>query len=140
MIGPPAARPHSDTASRGSREKQPRAFDGSGSVRVVSENDMLIDVCSPDRLHRYMNAPNAEIKRRKDGSIRLIRLRAMSDDRGQRGESHGRSTVTTERVRNDWGELVGSDLNLKHKRTCNTWGMTHSELPTFKGSSEEPRR
>jgi hypothetical protein len=139
MTGPPAGRPHPDTVFRGSRKQQPRAFDAGRRVPVVGEDDVLIDVCAPDRLGHYLAAPNAEVRRRKDGSIRLVRLRAAGDDRGHRGEGHGRSTVTTERVRNDWGGLVGSDLNLKHKQTCNTWGTAHSELAAFKGSSEEPR-
>ena len=90
-------------------------------MRVVGEDGVLIDVCPPDRLGRYLAAPNAEVKRRADGSIKLIRLRSMGDDRGHLGENHGRSTVTTERVRNDWGKLVGSDLNLKHKQSCAAW-------------------
>lgn len=122
MTGPPAARPHRDTVSRGSREKQPRAFEAGRRVRVVGEDDLLLEVCAPERLGRYLTAVNAEVKRRQDGSIRLVRLRSEGDDRGHLGESHGRSTVTTERVRNDWGVLVGSNLNLKHKEACNTWG------------------
>jgi integrase len=35
-----------------------------------------------------------------------------------------RSTITTERVRNDWGDLVGGDSNLKHKAICTTWGTS----------------
>jgi hypothetical protein len=123
VTGPPAARPNSDPVSRGSRIQQPRAFEEGGRVRVVGEDDILLDVCAPDQLGRYLNAPNAEVKRRKDGSIRLIRLLAMGDDRGHLGESHGRSTVTTERVRNDYGVLVGSDLNLKHKEASAAWGV-----------------
>jgi hypothetical protein len=91
---------------------------------VVGENGIVVDVCTTmDQLGRYLAAPNAEVKRRKDGSIRLVRLRSAGDDRGHGGEHHGRSTVTTQRVRNDWGQLVGSDLNLKHKETCDTWGI-----------------
>jgi hypothetical protein len=105
MTGPPAVRPHSDTVSRGSRKQQPRASEGERRVPVVGEDDVLIDVCAPERLGHYLGAPNAEVRRRKNGSIRLIRLRAAGDDRGHRGERHGRSTVTTERVRNEW---VGS--------------------------------
>ena len=118
---PPAERPFPDTVSRGSREKQPRAFGGERGVRIVGEDDNLIDVCPPERLGRYLSAPNAEVKRRKDGSIRLIRLLSFADDRGHLGENHGRSTITTERVKNDWGTLVGN--NLKHKEICSTWGQ-----------------
>ena len=121
MTGPPARWPHPDTVSRGSREEQPRAFDGARRVRVVGEDGLVIDVCPPDRLARYLTAPNAEVKRRSDGSIKLVRLRSVGDDRGHLGENHGRSTVTTERVRNDSGELVGSAKNLKHKETCAAW-------------------
>lgn len=121
MTGPPATRPAPETVSRGSREKQPRAFKGSGRVRVVGEDDFLVDVCPADRLDQYLAAPNAEVKRRQDGSIRLVRLRSFGDDRGHLGEDHGRSTISTERVRNDWGALVGSNVNLKHKETCSAW-------------------
>jgi len=103
MRGPPPAQPPSDTVSRGSRKQQPRAFDGGNRVRVVGDDDILLDVCAPDQLGRYLTAPNAEVKRRKDGSVRLIRLLSMGDDRGHLGENHGRSTVTTERVRKESG-------------------------------------
>jgi hypothetical protein len=121
MIGPPALRPVPDTVFRGSRETQPRAFGGGRGVRVLGEDDVLITVCPPEAVERYLRAPNAEVKRRANGSIKFIRLRPVGDDRGHKGENHGRSTVTTERVRNDWGELVGSDLNLRHKKSCATW-------------------
>jgi hypothetical protein len=88
---------------------------------VVGENNLLIELCPPERLGRYLSAPNAECKRRPDGSIKLVRLREVGDDRGHLGENHGRSTVTTERVRDDSGKLVGSDLNLKHKQSCTMW-------------------
>lgn len=121
MTGPPGLRQDPDTVSRGSREKQPRAFDQNRRVPVLGENDLLIDVCASDRLGGYLAAPNVEVKRRTDGSIKFIRLRSVGDDRGHQGECHGRSTVTTERVHNDWGTLVGSDRNLKHKEICATW-------------------
>jgi hypothetical protein len=122
VTGPPGLRPNTDTVSRGPREKQPRAFNECRRVRVLGENDVVIDVCTLDRLARYLAAPNVEVKLRADGSIKFVRLRSVGDDRGHQGECHGRSTVTTERVRNDWGTLVGSDLNLKHKPTSTTWG------------------
>ena len=91
---------------------------------VLGENGTVVEICrTPDRLARYLLAPNAEVKIGQDGSIRMIRLLAAGDDRGQLGENHGRSTVTTERVRNDWGGLVGSDVNLKHKKSCESWGL-----------------
>jgi hypothetical protein len=91
-------------------------------VPVLGENDVLIDVCTADRLGGYLTAPNVEVKRRTDGSIKLVRLRSVGDDRGHQGECHGSSNVTTERVRNDWGDLVGGESNLKHKATSTTWG------------------
>ncbi len=90
-------------------------------MRIVGEDDLLIDVVTPDRLARYLAAPNAEVKRRADGSIRLVRLLSRGDDRGHLGESHGSSTVTTQRVRNDSNMLVGSDLTLEHKEVCAAW-------------------
>ena len=122
MTGPPAVRPVPDSVSRGSRKDQPRAFGEERRVRIVGEDDVLIEVCPPDRLDRYLAAPNAEVKRRRDGSIRLIRLLSVGDDRGHRAENHGSSIITTERVRTDWGELVGSDRNLQHKQSSSTWG------------------
>jgi hypothetical protein len=127
MTGPPPVQPAANTVSRGSREQQPRAFGDERRVRIVGQDDTLIEVCPPDRLGRYLAAPNAEVKRRRDGSIRLIRLLSFGDDRGHLGENHGRSTVTTERVRNDWGQLVGSDCNLKHKEICASWGQPISK-------------
>ena len=122
MTGPPAKRPHHDTDSRGSREKQPRAFGGYRRVPIVSESGTLVEVCTRDRVARYLTAPNAEIKCRNDGSIRVIVLRSAGDDRGHLGEAHGRSTVTTQRVRNNYNMLVGSDLNIEHKKICAAWG------------------
>jgi hypothetical protein len=126
MTGPPVPRPHPDAGFRGSQDKQPRAVEARRGVRVVSEDEVLIDVCTPACLQRYLSAPNAEVKRRRDGSIRLIRLRSAGDDRGHLGENHGRSTITTERVRNDWGGLVGSNVNLKHKESCASWAALGS--------------
>jgi hypothetical protein len=93
-------------------------------VPVLGENGTVVEICrTPERLGRYLNAPNAEVKTGPDGSIRMVRLVADGDYRGSLGENHGRSTVTTERVRNDWGGLVGSDVNLKHKKSCESWGL-----------------
>jgi hypothetical protein len=94
-------------------------------VRVVGENDFLVDVCPLERLGRYLAAPNVEVKRKKDGSIRLVRLLPTGcDDRRHLGEQHGRSTMTTERVRGQWGAVVGSDANsnLQHKDSNAAWG------------------
>lgn len=122
VTGPLVGRPAHGTVFRDSRENQPPAFDGGRLVRLVGEDDALIDVCTPDRLGRYLDAPNAELQRRADGSIRLFRLRSVGDDRGHLGDGRGRSTVATERVRNDWGALAGSELNIKHKKARDTWG------------------
>jgi hypothetical protein len=88
---------------------------------VVGEDGLLITICTQEAAERYLGAPNAKVKRREDGSIKFICLRSVGDDRGHMGENHGRSTVTTERVRNDWGQLVGSDRNLQHKQSCAAW-------------------
>jgi hypothetical protein len=106
-------------------------------VRIVGEDDVPIEVCPPDRLGRYLGAANAEVKRRKDGSIKYIRLLPCGDDRGHLGENHGRSTVMTERVRNDWGALVGSDLNLAHKQLCTRW---ESDLPVADETTNKPTK
>jgi hypothetical protein len=127
MTGPPAARPVPDTVSRGSHEEQPRAFSRRRGVPVVNTEGLLIDLCPPDLLGRYLAAPNVGIKRRADGSIRLVRLQSVADDRGHLGENHGRSTITTERVRNDSGSLVGSNFNLKHKENCAGWPRGYEE-------------
>jgi hypothetical protein len=54
-----------------------------------------------------------------------IRLNSFGDDRGHVGERHGRSTVTTERVRNDAGQYVGWDRNRKHKAE----NVNHADPP-----------
>jgi hypothetical protein len=118
--GPPELRLTTDTVSRGSREKQPRAFDEGRRVPVLGENDTLVDVCTPDRLGAYLAAPNVEVKRRTDGSIKLVRLRSMGDDRGHQGECHRGSIISDEHVRNDGRLLVRSHLNLKHEESFST--------------------
>jgi len=124
MTDPLAVRPHLDTVFRGSRDKQPRAFVGGRRVPVLGENGTVVDICrTPDQLARYLIAPNAEVTTGPDGSIRRIQLLAAGDERGHLGENHGRSTVTTKRVQNDWGGLVGSDMNLEHKKSCESWGL-----------------
>jgi hypothetical protein len=144
MTGPPSRREVPDTVSRGSREKQPRAFEETRRVPVVGEDDVLVELCSQESIRRYLGAPNAEVKRRTDGSIRLVRLRSLGDDRGYVGERYGRSTVTTERVHNDYGELVGSAYNLQHKRNCDTWGNVSGTLrdqdPIPRAKSDKIRR
>jgi hypothetical protein len=77
------------TVFRGSRDKQRRAFDGEQRVRVVGEDGILLDVCTPDKLDRYLNAPNVEVKRRKDGSIRLIRFLPMGEVAATSGKATG---------------------------------------------------
>ena len=134
MTGPPAKQVQTDTVFRGSREKQPRAFDESRRVRVVGEDDVLIEVCSHERALRYVDACNAEVIKRTDGSIRFIRLRPVGDDRRHLGENHGRSTLTTERVRNDWGGLVGGDSNLQHKASCAAWGSPAVPIQSMKNA------
>jgi hypothetical protein len=100
-------------------QKQGRAFEARGVVRVFSAGDYLVGRLQLDRdsaqIQRLLGAPNALAVRNRAGKLVGIRLHANGDDRGQRGESHGRSSVSTERVINDFGNYVGSDRNLKHK-------------------------
>lgn len=120
MTGPPVVPSIPDPVSRSSR-LQLRASRRGQRVPVVGADGTLIDLCPSERLSRYATAANAQIKRRHDGSIKLVRLGSVGDDRGHLGENHGRSTITTERVRNDLGELIGSNLTLKHKETSSSW-------------------
>jgi len=100
-------------------EKQGRAFEGGGAVRVFGENNFFIKRldCSRDliEIRRLLDAPNAVEVRTHSGRLVGIRLLAFADDRGHSGEHHGSSIVSTERVRNDYGSFVGSDKTLKHK-------------------------
>lgn len=131
MTGPPAERPDTQPSIR-LDEKQGRAFDGTGTVRVFSGGDYLIGKLNSSRdaeqIRRLLAAPNAVPVRKHDGRLVGIRLRSFGGDWGQSGEQHGRSTVTTERVRNDSGSLIGGDCTLKHKAE----NVTHaSPLPPW---------
>ena len=92
-------------------------------MRILGEDDVLLAVCPPDQVDRYLRATNAEVKRRADGSIRTIRLRSVGDDRSHLGEGRGRSTITTERVRNEAGFLIGPSFHVQHKTICASWRM-----------------
>ena len=118
MTGPPAVRRIPQTTLR-EVEKQTRAFDRGRTVRVfgdagnfIQRLDSLRDAAAITRL---LAAPNAEPVRRHSGALVGIRLLSLGDDRGYSGERHGRSTVTTERVRNDHGLYIGWYRNLQHK-------------------------
>ena len=119
MRGPPAERQESRTSIR-LDAKQGREFDGGGAVRVFGEGGYFITHLHPGRdseqIKRLLDAPNAVPVRKHGGRLVAIRLRSVGDDRGQSSERHGRSTVTTERVRNDDGLLVGTLRTLKHKQ------------------------
>jgi hypothetical protein len=127
-VSPPAAKANTKTSLRRD-EKQGRAFEGGGAVRVVSEGNYLVMRLHPTRdaqqIHRLLAAPNAEPLRTHSGRLVGIRLLSFGDDRGHSGERHGRSTVTTERVLNDDGILVGGDRTLKHKAE----NVNHSSPP-----------
>jgi hypothetical protein len=94
-------------------------FDGAGTVRVFDEYDYLVVKLNASRdaeqIRRLLKAPNAEAVRKHGGKLVGIRLLSFGNDSGDPGERHGRSTVTTERIRNDAGGLIGSKHNLKHK-------------------------
>ena len=118
MTGPPAAGRNPQTTFR-EAETQTRAFEGGRVVRVFGETGNFIQRLDPardaDAIRRLLAAPNAVPVRRHAGELVGIRLLSCGDDRGHAGERHGRSTVTTERVRNDRGVYIGGDRNLKHK-------------------------
>jgi hypothetical protein len=125
MNSPPAPKPNTKTSLRRDGEKQGRVFDGARAVRVFNEHDFLVACLHPshdaEQIRRLLGAPNAIPVRKHNGKIVGIRLLSFGDDRCHSGEQHGRSTVTTERVRNDEGYYVGTHKNLKHKEICKTW-------------------
>ena len=118
MTEPPAVRRIPQTTFR-EVEKQTRAFDRGRVVRVFGEAGNLIQRLDSSRdadtIRRLMAAPNAVPVRKHGGELVGIRLLSLGDDRGHSGERHGRSTVTTERVRNDHGIYIGWSRNVKHK-------------------------
>ncbi len=85
MTGPPAKAPASETTSR-VVEKQTRAFAVARRVRVVNHEGVVIDVCTPDRLQRYLDAPNAELIHAHGGKLVAIKLLSVGDDSGHLGE------------------------------------------------------
>jgi hypothetical protein len=88
-------------------------------VRVFGEAGNFIQRFDPSRdadsIRRLLAAPNAVPVRKHGGELVGIRLLSLGDDRGHAVERHGRSTVTTERVRNDHGVYIGWNRNVKHK-------------------------
>ncbi len=88
-------------------------------LRVFGEDGNLIQrldsLCDSAAISRMLAAPNAVPVRRHSGELVGIRLSSLGDERGRAGERHGRSTVTTERVRNDQGIYIGWNRNLQHK-------------------------
>ena len=118
LTGPPAAKRNTQTTFR-EAEKQTRASEGGRVVRVFGENGYFIKRLDPSRaaevIRRLLGATNAVPVRKHAGELVGIRLLSLGDDRGRTGGRHGRSTVTTERVRNDSGLYIGGDWNLKHK-------------------------
>ena len=114
MTGPPAARPSTQPSIR-LDEKQGRAAEARRRVRIVSAFG-VVEMCDEERARRvYAGAPNAEAKVTHSGRLVAIYLGSFGDDRGHLGENHGRSTITTERVRNEAGAFVGHARNLQHK-------------------------
>lgn len=118
MSSPPAVRRETRTTFR-EVGKQARAFERGRSVRVVSESGYFIRQLDRERdagvIERLLAAPNAMPVRKHGGELTGIQLLSVGDDRGHSGERHGRSTVTTERVRNDQGFYVGGSWHLQHK-------------------------
>jgi hypothetical protein len=118
MTGPPAAQPETKTSLRRD-EKRGRAFEGGGAVRVVSEGNYLVmrlhPTCDAQQIDRLLAAPNAEPLRTHSGRLVGIRLLSFGDERGHSGEGHGSSIITTQRLQNDNGILIGGHRTLKHK-------------------------
>ncbi len=100
-------------------EKQGRESGHGGVVRVFAEDGYIVarlDRSSDsEQIRRLLAAPNAVPVRKHAGELVGIRLLSLGDDRGHAGERHGRSTITTERVRNDHGVYIGGNRTLKHK-------------------------
>jgi hypothetical protein len=132
LTGPPAARQNAQTTFR-EVEKQARVFEGGRGVRVFGEDGYFIKRLDPSRhaedIRRILAAPNAVPVRTHAGELVGIRLLSLGDDRGHAGERHGRSTVTTERVRNDRGIYIGGNRNLKHKAANADHGRDESPKP-----------
>ena len=118
MSGPPPVR-RIATPSIRLDEKQGRAFEGTRTVRVFGARGNFIVALNSlrdgEQISRLLAAPNTEAVHRHSGGLTGIRVLSFGNDWGGSGERHGRSTVTTERVRNDIGMLIGGDQNLKHK-------------------------
>ena len=127
MTGPAAVRRNAQTTFR-EAEKQSRAFESGGAVRVFGENDYFIKRLhssdDAEEIRRLLAAPNAEPVRAHGGKLIGIRLLSFGDDRGHTGERHGTSIITTQRVVNDQGVYIGSDRNLKHKAENVSRGTT----------------
>jgi hypothetical protein len=85
MSGPPATKPESKTTIR-EVAKQTRAFAVAGRVRVINHEGAVIDICAPDRLQRYLDAPNVELIHAHGGKLVAIKLLSVGDDRGHLGE------------------------------------------------------
>jgi hypothetical protein len=111
----PAQRPVTQTTFLGVA-KEARADERGRRVRIIDEDGTLVDVCDAAQVEKkYRAAKNAEIICANNGRIVAVRLTNQADDRGHMGERHGRSTVTTQRLRNAFDECIGGDQNLKHK-------------------------
>jgi hypothetical protein len=100
MSGPSAARPISETTVWGV-EKQAHVSEAARRVRIIGLDNRFIDICTADRIERYLNAPNTEIIRSNRGMIVAIKLLSAGDDSGHLGEQHGNSTQTTRRERGE---------------------------------------
>jgi len=103
-------------------EKQTRVAEGTRRVPVIDSVGRLVAVLrEPSAIARHLSAPNAEPVRNRRGQLRAIKLGALADDRGNPGERHGGSLVTTERCRNQRGEYIGAPTAIKHKLDRNDW-------------------
>ncbi len=96
MIRAPAARPETKPTIR-EVDKEAREFERGGRGRVFGEFG-LIAVCRLSQAAKYLNAPNAERVRARNGTVVAIRLHSFGNDLGHAGEHHGSSVITTRSV------------------------------------------
>jgi hypothetical protein len=119
VTDPPVARPPTKTTLRDVTKKA-RFTSAVRRVRVIFTDDLSREhqeLLSSDskRYQDLLRAPNIDVKRAHSGKIVELRLISLDDQRSQPGERHGDSRRFTERIRNDAGQLIGSDTTLQFK-------------------------
>ncbi len=118
MTKPPVARPSTKPTIR-VVEKKTREFTSARRVRVFNDEGVLIDLCPPDRLRRYLDAPNAELVHSHGGKLIAVKLRSVGDERGHLGEKHGGNSRRTWLGQIDPRLMPGATYG--HSRACDQW-------------------